>query len=1743
MTWLDDYRARLDAIQTTAPTTGRKSIYDIANSVTRSASVMPTARSGPVNQVSQDQWDAYNPFEKLLHSETAANVLGNPAVHNVIDWLSRPGYATRNAWIDTEQDPINAWLAGFKGDKETTGIDVLAKVGVKDSQPDVNEAGDWIRALSGFGIDVASDPLTYVGVGWIRDMAKGLADQVGLKGTNFVKNEAASLDEAGRAADTAMEVNPIAQAQKELAATGTTTVPDNVAEKIISETNKAANEAENIRATPVPEWVQPALPDMGEASPLSALSRGEVPRLPEAPPGSENPLQGVLDLQSPSTKPGKYVQGGKDYSREMNQIMLNADKNVQQQALNVTARRYDPAKVTSPFKDIPEVVTTTPGKSAAKQAIRNAAARILYQDAATDGKLGITVNEAGDYISKADGTVQTAEDMQHAIDALAAKPKIMEKFAIDLVDKEGTATQKISPGTYAHDLINGQSKFGDQFIYKNDQIVPFSNYATEKSMKYAFNEAAGTTEVTPAIKNAKFTPEEKAAWQKDMKEYLSPEDYKYLIAGSHQPGNFETRLAKVLNKTQTRNYENLDALEAASKAGEVSKEEVAKVLKQYDAKTIAGAKRKAAELDARIAKFEAKVPEAKGTVEAKAADVIAETPKTVEDNLAEQGIKPAAEIVKDEATTGHSMLDSIDIKAGLTAEQQRAVLHALRAYSNRDIVRVLEQFKVITKQGARKSPPLKEAQFDSFNIRNAITTNKELIHQASLLLQGKFMTPKNAPKGEFNKVQAARRAAMYDTLMPMIKASEDTLRFRGIEPILGEGKTGLPLSLHDVLSTLPRHVVENYFMTKDKAIPVTQWLQMAEQLVKFVRGGSTEEGAREALYSIDKILGSQIGRRGTDRVQETNLTKFTDRTIAKNPDLGSRIANTERARLIGHLFDAAPSLAQKVELNSARLGIDYGKKVKALEIGTLKQFADQIAQAGNMPTKLLEVIDNLDESVNNAVKVGGFIPPPGAAEMALANVHEVAASTYPVAEMKVMAQAGKETAKGNGLTAVRESLEAAEQEAGNIFNDLTPVADLNEMLEMADGIHILRSFFPHMANAHVRPILLGTESLSKTLAYKYHDQLNQISQRYAKGEIQDAFYRIQAGQADLIANPRVKQAAVELEQIIDLAFSTDPKIGKLAREGISPQHMNQKMGHFGAGDKYRFQGSTYEEAMNSWKQWTNVEDPLLLLSRTYGAAMAAHSENLLGARISKLFGSKTPGKDMVRITDSGGASRIAKLIDTNLYYHKDIAKELRVLDTTLHELVQPVSQNKALKTFDAVTHMYKTQLTIYRPGHHARNTYGDTWLGMMDGMFSPRWYRKGLGIMSARSSVYSDWGGEAAAEVAREFSTKPVASFKWKNTKTGKIETKELTREEAYRLAFDQGMFPTFQILEDLGMATNTGFDFTRSGISGNLRWINPVFYAEKMSGGRIKPGDVHRTAGKLSELRDHYHRAAHFAYALDKNPVVEAADLEEALLRAGSAASQRVKKWHPDGSDYSHFEQQVMRRTVLFYSWMRKAIPLVVEAHAFTPGRALLYPKAMYALAEANGIDLQNGFGDPFPLDQLFPSWMQDTSQGPTMGDANQGYFGLKPGIPGPDILDGYFNARAPGSIVNTMGGNLNPAIKAPIEIMTHDKGAFARDLRLGGSPVETPADYIAKQLPNSSLLENLTDRSIPGTSPDAKSNVGYEPQLDFGGKTLDSNAIGIANWLTGLGITDMSKPSYKASAKKEATQKRAQFIKDSKK
>jgi len=165
-----------------------------------------------------------------------------------------------------------------------------------------------------------------------------------------------------------------------------------------------------------------------------------------------------------------------------------------------------------------------------------------------------------------------------------------------------------------------------------------------------------------------------------------------------------------------------------------------------------------------------------------------------------------------------------------------------------------------------------------------------------------------------------------------------------------------------------------------------------------------------------------------------------------------------------------------------------------------------------------------------------------------------------------------------------------------------------------------------------------------------------------------------------------------------------------------------------------------------------------------------------------------------------------------------------------------------------------------------------------------------------------------------------------------------------------------------------------------------------------------------------------------------------------------------------------------------------------------------MYNMAQASGIDL-NSISDPFPTDQLFPSFLTDQMNGP-LAKVGGSYFTANPGIPSVDLPNQFIGD--PGGSILSM---LNPMIKAPIELKT--------GTRLDtGSSIGTPTEYIGSSVPGLAQTNRLTGvdilKSITGGQ--GMQNI---TSVDKGNRgNLDPRTL--VNYLSGLGITNMSTPSY---------------------
>jgi hypothetical protein len=479
--------------------------------------------------------------------------------------------------------------------------------------------------------------------------------------------------------------------------------------------------------------------------------------------------------------------------------------------------------------------------------------------------------------------------------------------------------------------------------------------------------------------------------------------------------------------------------------------------------------------------------------------------------------------------------------------------------------------------------------------------------------------------------------------------------------------------------------------------------------------------------------------------------------------------------------------------------------------------------------------------------------------------------------------------------------------------------------------------------------------------------------------------------------------------------------------------------------------------MHSWKEWA-VKEPAESLYQLTRAMQMVTRKNSMWDDAAARWGMPLRSAEFQHTVK--GIDRLA-----GTYFPKQIADQLTNLQAQLNRDVFR-TPNKGIELFDKVQRMWKTGVTVYSPSHHIRNLNGDIYLAALDGVVSPKPYAIATKVLHAYPTRYKDL--ESVFNIMdpnlRESALRARPGNIVLTTKHGE----KMTAEQLYQAAESQGLFIRGVDIEDL---------------MGNTSPALGTF------GSKVQPfgGRVHETATKVSELRDHWVRLAHFTDILSKSR----APLRVAIEQAG----RRVKKFHPDGMDMTGFEQNVMRRVIPFYSWMRKATPLVIEGAVMRPHITLAFPKAAANMQLATGIESE-GPGDPFPMDQMFPDWIKEKGIGPifqpgsgvgrdeTWRGESPGYTIMNPTQP---FIDQIAQIGSPGK---TALSSLSPFAKIPIELMTgrNSLGIPLENVE-GGVP-----GHLAQQIPAVGIGARITGMT--------RDNEPYNPEQ-------------LINWLTSAGIT----------------------------
>ena len=1571
---------------------------------------------------------------------------------------------------------LGAFWRGLKGENKTVGQDVLRAQGT---------TSPFGLAVGGFALDVAADPINLVNplavarkLG-ITPVGKAMKIDTGAKNVIF------------KTTDTPV-VNPTTKIDLDLSRTGKAVVPNTpLGKKAQKAYLSAVNSPKAAEVGDVAEVVpEKVLPDPADFRPSPVSELLQLGPAPEATFVVDS--AGVAQYKpwhNTSERMGLEAR-----IRQMEAARANIFKPLE-------ARNYPKStKIEAPFREsikirsekyMEDVVEDAPNSPLNKKpedffrdAIRSAANTHAIEGAKGEGGFKLFGRTGA---ALPNHTSRTRISWGETLKLVQAKklPKTLENVTIK--DREGN----VKPLTQFIDELKADA------VRASNQVISDTGEDLTKITRQVEKERAVADYVTERM-----TPSEFMAWrQKYIEQGISDA---HLTQISRMTGlgkkATETKIQQILGGVGERTFDSPEALKAAVKQGLLTDKGMAALrirLSDAGVKNLGQLDRDLTKLRQELLKAQDKQPVVRATrgrpakAKAEEAAVKAEAHSDAAYTDIENEILNTPSVISDTATKvekafNGDVSDFVRPKVQINEAQAAGVAKALKITNEQDFFKPKHEWTgSITRKGARRTsstPGEGNANFiEGFNSGNQYTMIKSIIGSASAIVRG------TAP--------VSRPAAMFDTVVPMLQAAEATLRERGIMPVLGFGKTGMPLSLGDILTALPRDYVEKYLFMPGKTLDVTQFLRIAEQ---FVHVSTGNRDIATAGMLVDELI-----RKASPKGRKSALTV----AVEKNPDLG-REAYQDTVKAF---TEAAPQLIDSLTTNLARATVKSGQEIKELTNEVIDDFNAFVNNPSFGAADIIGYTEKIGKTVKEAAATRSAKVAPESIQAATEAVVAHAVEKLSPEAMAAMATARKSAiefgklqgeAFGKRANIAAKVLESAESEAYSVLKmQKMSVLDLGLKADYTFGIATLRKMFPHLSNADIRPILTARMSVNQNLAKKYAGLLGNISQKYSKDQIRQAFVKLQAGQIDAADNG----LGVELSNAVHALFASadSAQYGLIARNGLRAEHVNEKMARVGIPDKFRLDPKNIE---GSWVKW-DVEDPLDLLSKYHAAVGHALAEQQLGATIVSKFGSKVPFKGGVRLSDTKGKSKIYALVGGDTYFHPDIARQLHAVDATLADIDKGLGSSKFLHMIDGAMHMYKAGLTIYRPGHHTRNMVGDMWFSSLDGVRGSS-YKKAVAVLARASDNYKDYDALAALQQGFKDSVngppKTIVTMRYKGKDV------PLTPDQIYKLGFDSGILPDYSILEDI----NFGEVSQSTDIAAKLRRVSPA------------KGKVHRAATGLSEYRDHYVRMAHFISNLEKNPNLVGNTLEDALKSAGEVAGNRVRKWHPDGSDLSQWEKRYARRTILFYSWMRKAIPLVVEAAAAHPGRVMLYPKAVYNIAEANGIDLES-YSNPFPTDQLFPSYIADSVQGPQAGEAGS-YWGVKPGIPIMDIMDDY--GASPKHTLGTLGGSLNPLLKIPAEV------TFGRDIRTG-APIKDATDYVDRQIPNASYVDKIAG-SLLGSSTGSRSlssgftqetygapsNVGYES-----GTGLSGNENTFLNWLLGGGITDYSKPSSIKSAQFE--------------
>lgn len=376
--------------------------------------------------------------------------------------------------------------------------------------------------------------------------------------------------------------------------------------------------------------------------------------------------------------------------------------------------------------------------------------------------------------------------------------------------------------------------------------------------------------------------------------------------------------------------------------------------------------------------------------------------------------------------------------------------------------------------------------------------------------------------------------------------------------------------------------------------------------------------------------------------------------------------------------------------------------------------------------------------------------------------------------------------------------------------------------------------------------------------------------------------------------------------------------------------------------------------------------------------------------------------------------------------------------------------------YDRVLNVVRTLYTA-TPGFHVRNFLGSIWNNWIMGVRNPRYYQDAIDMIARGNIRGMDWNREV-------------------------LRSKQIT-------------LPDGRVLNGEEVATLASrFGLIRAGFMGDFgqRAIEDIGRDTRLR--RIATLQFSRNFG---EAADDAARLAGFMHQLERHGDPWSAALE-------------VKRHLFDYSELSAVEKRYLRRAVLFYTWMRKNIPLQLEALMRKPGMYTGLVHAMESGAHAVGID-----------PETLPDFLANQASIPLARTEEGNVIMTTPySLPATDLLEAAQSLSSPSDFFRFLLNAAAPTISAPIEIAMNRR--FFDQMPIdpiaeteGGPPSrEALLNYLFQQsgLPYNILRSITGQRELIPTEERDESEFTYRTYAPFD----------IRNPLGMLGIFAQYNPEY---------------------